>query len=116
MVLIMHVFYKEAFVQTDNDSIMRKVLAHKGNMMLVEVAFHNAGDSDYGLHSHPHEQIVYVTKGRFDFQVEGRENVVLGEGDSVYVEPNVVHGGKPLEDNSTLLDIFTPIREDFLPS
>ena len=110
----MHVIYKDAYVQTTSENMTRKVLAHQGNMMLVEVAFHKASD-DPGLHSHPHEQIAYVTKGRFEFVVEGRENVFVGVGDSIYFEPNVVHGGKPLEDESILLDIFTPIREDFLP-
>jgi len=111
----MYVIYKDAVVQTDNGSIVRKILAHQGNMMLVEVAFNKKSADDYGMHSHPHEQIAYITKGSFDFQIEGRENVVLGVGDSIYLEPNVVHGGRPLEDGSTLLDIFTPIREDFLP-
>jgi len=109
----MHVLYKDAKVQTTSEAMTRKVLAHKGNMMMVEVAFHKASD-DPGLHSHPHEQIAYVTKGRFEFLVEGRENVFLGVGDSIYFEPNVVHGGKPLEDESVLVDIFTPIREDFI--
>jgi len=111
----MHVIYKDAYVQAASGNITRKILAHKGNMMLVEVAFKKASD-DPGLHSHPHEQIAYVTKGRFEFLVEGRENVFLGEGDSIYFEPDVVHGGKPLEDGSTLLDMFTPVREDFLGS
>jgi quercetin dioxygenase-like cupin family protein len=110
----MHVLYKNAKVQTDNGTIVRKILATDGQLMLLEVVFHKASADDYGLHSHPHEQIAYVTRGSFDFHVEGRENVVLAAGDSVYLEPNVVHGGRPLEDDSALLDIFTPIREDFL--
>ena len=109
----MHVVYKDAYIQTSNENMTRKVLAHRGDMMLVEVNCHRASD-DPGLHAHPHEQIAYVTKGRFEFLVEGRENVFLAEGDSIYFEPNVVHGGKPLVDNAILLDIFTPQRDDFL--
>ena len=111
----MHVLYKDAFVQTDNGSIVRKILAHGGNLMLLEVKFNKASADDYGLHSHPHEQIAYITRGSFEFQVDGRENVILSAGDSILLEPNVVHGGRPLEDDSALLDIFTPMREDFLP-
>ena len=111
----MHVIYKDAYVQTNNAATTRKILANSGALMLVEVVFHKASADEYGLHSHPHEQIAYITKGRFDFQVDGRENVILGEGDSIYFEPDVVHGGRPLEDDSRLLDVFTPIREDFLP-
>ena len=109
----MTVHYKTAKVQTSNENMTRKILANSGGLMMVEVAFHKKSD-DPGLHSHPHEQIAYVTKGRFEFLIDGKENVFLEEGDSIYFEPNVVHGGKPLEDNSVLLDVFTPIREDFL--
>ena len=111
----MHITYKDAFVQTDNENITRRVMAHQGGLMLVEVIFHKATD-DFGLHTHPHEQIAYVLKGRFEFTVDGRENVILREGDSICFEPNVIHGGRPLEDNSILLDVFTPQREDFFPN
>ena len=109
----MHVIYKDAHIQTNNENMTRKILAHQGSMMLAEVNCHRASDDPY-LHAHPHEQIAYVIKGRFEFLVEGQENVFLAEGDSIYIEPNVVHGSKPLVDNSILLDIFTPQRDDFL--
>ena len=104
-------YYKDAPVQTQSEAMTRKMLAHDGGLMMVEVAFHKASD-DPGLHSHPHEQIAYVLKGKFEFIVDGKSSV-LSAGDSIYVEPDVVHGGKPLEDGSTLLDIFTPQRDDF---
>lgn len=106
--------YKDAFVQTDNEAITRKILAHHGGLMLLEIRFNKASD-DYGLHSHPHEQIAYVLKGRFEFMVDGQVSDILGEGDSIYFPPNSIHGGKALEDNCILLDIFTPQRDDFLP-
>jgi len=106
------VLYKDAHIQTNSGNITRRIMAHNGGLMTVEVIFHNASD-DPGLHSHPHEQIAYVLKGRFEFIVEGKENVVLGEGDSIYFASDVVHGGKPLEDNGVLLDVFTPQRDDF---
>ncbi|MCL2425498.1 MAG: cupin domain-containing protein [Oscillospiraceae bacterium] len=109
----MHVIYKNAFIQANNENITRRTLAHQGNLMMVEVIFHKAGD-DYGLHSHPHEQIAYVLKGKFEFAIDGRENVILEVGDSICFDPDVIHGGRPLEDNSILLDVFTPQREDFL--
>ena len=81
--------------------------------MLVHMTFHKASD-DPGFHSHPHEQIVYIEKGKLEFIIDG-ESCIVGPGDSVYIEPNVVHGAKVLEDDCILLDIFTPQREDFLP-
>ena len=105
-------YYKDAPVQAKSEAMTRKLLARNGGLMMVEVHFHKASD-DPGLHSHPHEQIAYVLKGRFEFIVNG-ESSFLGEGDSIYFEPDVVHGGKPLEDDSILLDVFTPQRDDFL--
>ena len=48
----------------------------------------------------------------FEMEIGGKK-VVLGPGDSTYKQPGIVHGGVCLEEG-TLLDIFTPEREDFL--
>jgi len=109
----MKVLYDDAYIQTSNEYMTRRVLANQGNLMLVHMTFHKKND-DPGLHSHPHEQIVYVERGKLEFIKEG-ESFILGQGDSVYVEPSVEHGARILEDDTRLLDIFTPIREDFLP-
>jgi len=108
----MNVYYNDAYVQISNENMSRRVLAHDKNLMLVEVIFHKKSD-DPGFHNHPHEQIVYVKKGKFEF-IMGGESLTIGEGDSVYVAPNVEHGAKILEDGGILLDIFSPVREDFL--
>ena len=63
-------------------------------------------------HSHPHTQIVYVVEGRIEMNVAG-ETRKMGKGDSVYVKSNFEHSLTALEE-SKLLDIFTPMREDFL--
>jgi quercetin dioxygenase-like cupin family protein len=65
------------------------------------------------LHSHPHEQIGYVVSGSFELEEENVEKKVIKAGDSYYIAPNVMHGVVALED-SKLLDIFTPMRKDFL--
>ena len=108
----MHVTYKNAVVQADSVNLTRKMLAHDGGLMMVEVMFKEASE-DYGMHSHPHEQIAYILKGSVEFAVDGKENIVLRTGDSIYVKPNVMHGCKPLEGGTTLLDVFTPMRDDF---
>ena len=50
--------------------------------------------------------------GKFEFTV-GTEIYIVGPGDSLYKEPNIEHGATCLE-AGTLLDVFTPHREDFL--
>jgi len=104
--------YSDAFVQTSDEKMTRRVLAHSENLMLAHLTFHKKSD-DPGLHSHPHEQIIFLEKGKIEFIMDG-ESSVLGVGDSVYVPPNVIHGVRILEDNCILLDIFTPRRDDFL--
>lgn len=88
----------------------RRVLAWNDELMTVEVGF-DAG-SEGVFHSHPHTQCSYVLSGRFKYTV-GNESIELGKGDSVVVKGGLVHGVVCIE-AGTLLDIFTPAREDFL--
>ena len=89
----------------------RKILSYSDNLMLVELTF-SAGAVG-AKHSHPHEQIGYLVSGSLIYQEEGQADRVLHAGDSYYVPSDVVHGVQILEDTK-LLDIFTPMREDFL--
>jgi quercetin dioxygenase-like cupin family protein len=91
--------------------VMRKVLSYSKNLMACELTFEKGAVG--ALHSHPHEQIGYIVSGRLVYQEEGQEDKVLETGDTYYVAPNVVHGVQILEDTK-LLDIFTPMREDFV--
>ena len=105
---------KDAPVQADDEKIVRKMLAHGGELMMCEVMFKKISDTP-GMHKHEHEQISYVTKGKFEFFVEGRaDGVLLEAGDSIYIEPNVMHGAMARTEGATLLDVFTPMRADFL--
>ena len=89
----------------------RKVLSYSQNLMACELEFPKGAVG--AKHSHPHEQIGYVISGKLVYQEEGCEDKILGTGDTYYVAPNVVHGVQILEDTK-LLDIFTPMREDFV--
>ena len=90
--------------------VSRRVLAHNPQMMIVEVNFDEG--SEGSVHTHPHCQSTYVKSGRFRFCVDG-EYAEVGPGDTLAFPPDVPHGTLCLE-TGTLLDIFTPMREDFL--
>ena len=62
-------------------------------------------------HSHPHEQVVNLIEGRYEFVIEGRATV-LEPGMVVVVPPNVEHGGRSLAD-CRIVDAFYPVREDY---
>ena len=65
------------------------------------------------VHSHPHEQITIVEKGRVRFEVDGRERIATA-GDVLHFPSRVRHGATMLEEEVVLIDIFSPVREDFL--
>ena len=92
------------------DGVTRKVLAYSENQMMTEVTFEEGAKSE--PHSNPHEQISYIAKGEFEFCL-GNEIRILSQGDSVYIPPNIVHSVHALED-SIIVDVFTPMRKDFI--
>lgn len=90
--------------------VTRRIIARGGEMMAVHVSFKKGAVGS--IHKHPHEQVTYVVSGSLEYY-EGGEKHLIKAGDSYYVSPDVEHGVVALED-SVLLDIFTPQREDFL--
>ena len=90
--------------------VRRQILGHGPDLMLVRVDF--ARDAVGAVHHHPHRQVTYVAAGRFAVQV-GDARRELGPGDSFFAVAHVPHGVVALEEG-TLIDVFTPAREDFL--
>ncbi|MFN0198599.1 MAG: cupin domain-containing protein [Planctomycetaceae bacterium] len=64
-------------------------------------------------HSHPHEQVGIVTKGRGRFIVDGKERL-LSAGDMYRIPGGAVHRVIAGEEGLQALDVFSPIREDYL--
>jgi quercetin dioxygenase-like cupin family protein len=63
-------------------------------------------------HSHPHEQIAVMVHGKLRLNVENTETI-MGKDDIVVIPPNAPHEAEALED-TVVIDIFSPPREDFL--
>lgn len=68
---------------------------------------------DTPAHAHPHEQLTMIERGRVRFTIAGREHIASA-GDVIHIPSDVVHGATMLDEEVVLVDIFTPIREDFL--
>jgi quercetin dioxygenase-like cupin family protein len=64
-------------------------------------------------HAHLHEQMTIVEKGRVRF-VLGSDERVFGPGDVLLFPSGFWHGATMLDEEVILVDIFTPLREDFL--
>jgi quercetin dioxygenase-like cupin family protein len=65
------------------------------------------------VHSHHHEQITIVERGRVRFTVAGAERIASA-GDVLFFPAGIEHGATMLDEPVVLVDIFSPPREDFL--
>ncbi len=92
--------------------VRRKIMAYGDQLMAVYVEFRKGAVG--ARHRHPHLQITYIQSGAFSTHIGGQTRVLKG-GDFYYIPADVEHGVEALED-STLVDFFTPMREDFVPN
>ena len=90
--------------------VVRRTLNSGERTTLIEVAL--AAGSVVPAHTHPHEQVGYVARGRVRFVVAGEERE-LRSGDSYLVPGGASHEVTALED-SICIDIFSPPREEYL--
>ena len=129
------VYHAEALPQAAGEGVTRRVLAYTDGLMCVENTFEKGAVG--ALHHHPHTQITYVVSGAFEFTadeinrnssktqsalleameemqvtVDGVTHTVRA-GDTILKEDGVEHGCVCTE-AGILLDIFTPMREDFV--
>jgi quercetin dioxygenase-like cupin family protein len=100
----------EARVTQVGPGVTRQVLGYDDSIMMVRFSFQPGAVG--ALHHHPHTQVSYVERGRFEATVAGQVTV-LERGDSFLVPSEAVHGVVALEEGS-LVDVFSPARQDFL--
>ncbi len=91
--------------------IYMKTIAWGEKTLMTE--FRLEKGSDLPVHSHPHEQTGYLVSGRLTLSV-GDEVFDAGPGDCWCIPSGVEHGAAVLED-SIAVEVFSPVREDYLP-
>ena len=92
-----------------NDKIERRVISGEQGMIVwwkLKAGAHAAS------HQHPHEQIVWMLKGRMDFRI-GSDRRSMMAGDIAVIPGNVEHEGYFPEDTE-VVDFFAPPRTDFI--
>ena len=93
------------------EGVTYKTLAYGGKTSLGE--FKLMKGSIIPNHSHPHEQTGYMISGRMTFTING-EKFTAEPGDGWSIPGNVEHGVEVHED-SVVIEVFSPPREDYLP-
>ena len=92
------------------EKIQRQIVGFDDKIMMVNVRFEKGGIG--AMHKHHHSQVTYVSEGKFEVTI-GDEKKTVEKGDSFYIPSNVIHGVVCLQ-NGMLIDVFSPMREDFL--
>jgi len=93
------------------DGIEIKTLVHGDNTLMTEFILKK--DTRLPLHSHPHEQTGYLVKGRIRLFI-GDDSYDVRPGDSWCIPGDVDHRAEIIDD-SVAIEIFSPVREDYLP-
>lgn len=99
-------------VEDLGNGITRQILSYGPEIMNCRLWFESGSAGD--IHDHFHSQTTYIESGRFRAHIDGEEREI-GAGDSVYIQPNARHGVTCIEAGS-LIDSFSPVRQDFLGS
>lgn len=92
------------------EGVKRKILSYTDEVMCVENHFEKGAVG--AMHHHPHTQITYIVSGKFEFTI-GDEKKVVSAGDSLLKKDGIEHGCVCLE-AGILVDIFAPMREEFV--
>lgn len=93
------------------NGVVRTIKGYIDDLMVAELVWKKGMEG--AVHSHSHRQCGYILKGKFELNLNG-EKKILGAGECFYVGADIPHGLIALEDDSVNLDIFTPMREDFI--
>lgn len=92
------------------NGVQRKIFGYDEHIMLVKAKFNEGAVG--ALHEHYHSQVTYVESGVFEMTI-GEIKKIINKGDGYYIPPHEIHGCVCLEPG-TLIDIFSPHREDFI--
>lgn len=83
----------------------------RGNLMFSIVEIDDGAESP--IHHHPEVQMGLVLDGAFERR-QGEDTKVLRAGDGFYVPPNVPHGGRAIDGQCRILDVFLPPRDRYV--
>ena len=80
------------------------------NLMLSYLEFDR--DAVVPFHSHPHEQGGIVLRGKVKLTI-GSDARIVGPGSMYIIPPNTPHRAAAVDGPAAVLDVFSPVREDY---
>ena len=93
------------------DGIERKTLVFGEKTLMAE--FRLEKGKILPLHRHPFEQTGYLVSGRLVLVIAGQRHEMT-PGGSWSIPGDVEHGAE-VEENSVAVEVFSPVRQDYLP-
>jgi quercetin dioxygenase-like cupin family protein len=92
------------------EGVRRKVIC--GDNAMLVMYFIKEG-TVFARHNHPHEQFAYILEGSFRMECDNG-TFDLGPGSVLHVPSGAYHGGTAVGGDVVEIDVFSPIREDYL--
>ena len=93
------------------EGVRRKVIVGEKAMLVM---YYIREGTEFPRHNHPHEQFAYILEGTFRMECDDG-TFDLGPGSVMHVPSGAYHGGHAIGGDVVEVDIFSPIREDYLP-
>jgi quercetin dioxygenase-like cupin family protein len=85
-------------------------IPYRQNLMLSYLEIDEG--AEVPLHSHPHEQGGMLVQGRMELTI-GDETRICEAGSLFLIPPNVPHRARAVDGPALVLDVFSPVREDY---
>ena len=106
---VQHFRWDEIELEKDTEMISRKIVT--GAREMIAQIYLKKG-ALVPMHSHESEQMTYVLQGALKFLIGGEE-ITVREGEILHIPSWVGHQAEALDDTFEL-DVFSPIRQDWL--
>jgi quercetin dioxygenase-like cupin family protein len=81
---------------------------------VVQVLVEFDAGAAFGKHTHPGEEVIYVTEGLLEYEVEGRLPVTLKAGDVLFIPAGMIHAARN-HSNANSAELATYIVEKGKP-
>lgn len=104
-----HYILKDLAARVPGPGVEMRII-HGEKMTMV--FFRLQAGSGIPEHSHPHEQMGTVLTGSVELEVGGEKKIV-GPGEAYHIPSHVVHSGKCGNTTAEVIEVFSPVREDF---